>query len=332
MNSRKSDLGNKPIVVIVGLISSCLAIFTFLTGWQDFRQMLSETLIRITPLVTPVIEVSSPTKITTSVSSNLIVFEKWIKCESEERWGCVVELWTVGIDGTNLHQITQGYYDTSPSFSPNGQFVAFSRIGTDTEGIFLIYRDGTNVRRISSNQRAYDPQWATNNSIVFASPRGPEQEAIQRWRLYSVSIDNLNEQIIDLGISGAFSPSLSPDRMYVAFHGGDGYIYIANTDGTNITQIETTQGPIQGYPLQWHPDSQHFVAVRDSECLKVSLDGTVEPLFGIDECNFSWSPDGSQITYEFNYAIWLMNSDGNNKRLLVKPSDDSLYKSPVWAP
>ena len=87
-----------------------------------------------------------------------IAFEKWIKCPDGSSWGCQVELWTVNTDGAGLKRLTQDYYDVGPAWSPNGEYIAFARLGSAGEGIFAINYDGTNFRRISSDQRAYYPE------------------------------------------------------------------------------------------------------------------------------------------------------------------------------
>ena len=40
-NSKGDGLGNRPIVVILGIIASCIAIFTFLTGRQSIIEVIS---------------------------------------------------------------------------------------------------------------------------------------------------------------------------------------------------------------------------------------------------------------------------------------------------
>src|SRR5690349_14159240 len=39
MTHRNEGLGNKPIIVIIGLVASGIAIFSFLTGWQSISEI-----------------------------------------------------------------------------------------------------------------------------------------------------------------------------------------------------------------------------------------------------------------------------------------------------
>ena len=67
--------------------------------------------------------------------------------------------------------------------------------------------------------------------------------------------------------------------------------------------------------------------------LRLNIDGSfIEPIVGISECQISWSSDGNKAVYQFNNTIWIMDANGQNKRLLIEPSDGSLYKNPVFSP
>lgn len=279
----------------------------------------------------------SPTRQPTteqSSSQDSIVFEKWIKFPDREAWGYQVELWIIHSSGSGLRRLTQGYYDTDPAWAPNGRSIAFSRSGPETQGIFSIDSDGTNLRRVSSNQRAYAPQWVTNSRLLFTSRRGTEEKLALQWRLVAISIDKSDERVIDVGLSGVFSPVISPDHQRVVFTAGDNKdIYIAGVGGENMSRLGTAQNPVRGYPRRWYPDGRFLLIDSDTDCIKVGLDGSkVETVVGIEECNMAWSPDKNRVVYQFNDAIWTMNSDGQNKRLLIAPSDKSIYKNPVWSP
>ena len=318
--------------IIIGVV--VLAIISSKTGWSQYSPPINNPTITIHPTITPIPSVLalSPTVVQNS-SQDWIVFERWIWCPEDKTWGCKVELWLIRSDGSDLHKLTQDYYDVGPSWSPNGQHIAFSRHGYGIEGIFFVDLEDTNPHRISSNLRAYYPQWITNNQLIFAMPRGPEQEFTQSWRLYTASLESDNELLFDVGLSGVFSPKLSSDRQYLAFHAGDGNVYISAIDGSDVRRLESPQGAVKGYPIAWYPDDSQLVVAAEGNCLKVNLDNSkIKPLLGISECNISWSPDRNLATYQFNNAIWIMDINGQNKRLLITPNDESHYRDPVWSP
>lgn len=261
---------------------------------------------------------------------SLIVFEKWLKNPDEKSWGNNVELWIVRSDGSELRQLTKGFHDTGPEWSPNGLSIAFSRIGKDTEGIFLVNSNGNNVQRLSSNIRAYYPQWLQEDLVLFTTLRGSEND----WRLFTVSLKDKSEKLIDVGLPGVFRPKVSQNRQLIAFTiNEEGSVYISNTNGKNVMKLKSPLGgAIKGYPVIWYPDNKYILIQSiKGDCFKTGLDGIIEPITGIHECNMSWSPDGRTIVYQFNNEIWLMDADCQNKHILTKPSDESHYRNPVWS-
>ncbi|CAG0947688.1 hypothetical protein ANRL1_04429 [Anaerolineae bacterium] len=274
-----------------------------------------------------------------SLGQDWIIFEKLIRCKNaalDPSYGCPFELWIIHSDGSGLRQLTRDYNASYATWAPNGRSIAFSRSGQETQGIFAIDPDGTNLRRLSSNLQAISPQWVTNSRLLFTSRRGPEEKNNLKWRLVAISLDRSDEQVIDVGLSGAFDPVVSPDRQRVAFSAGDNReIYLSGVDGKNVSRLGTPQSPVRGYVMRWYPDGRFLLVEPTGEtgCNKIGLDGSkVDTILGVDECNMTWSPDGNQLAYQFNSAIWIMNSNGQNKRLLIAPSDDSHYRNPVWSP
>ncbi len=52
-NNKNEGLGNKPIIVLIGLIASCIAIFAFVTGRQSIIDIISTPLVKPELLNTP---------------------------------------------------------------------------------------------------------------------------------------------------------------------------------------------------------------------------------------------------------------------------------------
>ena len=67
------------------------------------------------------------------------------------------------IDGKNERMLTESYLDESPTWSPNGRVIIFSREKRDRNGsveIWSVDLTGQNLRRVETPGEASDPAWS----------------------------------------------------------------------------------------------------------------------------------------------------------------------------
>ena len=135
-----------------------------------------------------------------------------------------------------------------------------------------------------------------------------------------------------------FDPTWSSDHAKIAFRSerdGDPEIYVMNADGTNQTNL--TRSPGTDYSPAWSPDGAWIAFASDraggrNDIFVMRPDGSdtgrLTTSDTIDEYP-SWSPDGRSIAFtdETNRSIWVMDSDGDNARLLATDA-----KLPDWSP
>jgi Tol biopolymer transport system component len=136
-------------------------------------------------------------------------------------------------------------------------------------------------------------------------------------------------------IHGATSVSWSPDGTRLAYSTGDEWsgepveMFVAATDGSNITPIGQGHGP------EWSPDGSRIAYRRGCEIWVSSEDGSsarriAEITFGLFTCRPSsftgslgptlgpvWSPDGTKLAIVARRGtsrdtLFVMNSDGSN--------------------
>jgi TolB protein len=82
------------------------------------------------------------------------------------------QIYTMRKDGSDIKRITfEGSYNTSPSWSPKGDKIAFSgRRGTNQ--IFIVNPDGTGLTQLTSQGNNEDPSFSPDGRyIVFSSDR-----------------------------------------------------------------------------------------------------------------------------------------------------------------
>lgn len=161
--------------------------------------------------------------------------------------------------GGHLRRITHsptGGADGDPRFAPDGRHIVFLRnkpgIGTEGAGaLFVASTTGTAPRRITPWGYAFlGYDWSPDGDwIVFQHPYG---------ELYLVHPDGSGLHRIPLPLppgAGAQNPAWSPDSRSIVFsvrQDGRANLYVANLDGTGVTQLTPGSGTEAQTP-DWAP-------------------------------------------------------------------------------
>ena len=245
------------------------------------------------------------------------------------------EGWVAGaIRRLTHHSATDG----SPSWSPDGQHIAFHSNRDDNYEIYVMASDGSNLRRLT-NHSSIDshPSWSPDGQhIAFSSDRDGD------WEIYVMASDGSNLRRLTNHSSIDRFPSWSPDGQHIAFHSNrdDNYeIYVMASDGSNLRRL-TNHSSIDRFP-SWSPDGQHiaFHSNRDDnyEIYVMASDGSNPRRLthhSAADGRLFWSPDGQHIAFESdrddNWEIYVMASDGSNPRRLTNHS--AADGSPFWSP
>jgi Tol biopolymer transport system component len=150
----------------------------------------------------------------------------------------------------------------------------------------------------------------------------------------------------------AFSQSWSSDGLNVVYilypsDFSSGTVWEMNSDGSNQRQIFTPPaGLLPGDVLSWSPDSKYIamdLCAVNCAIYRIRADGTgltalthFDPNPDVVDANPAYSPDGKTIAFTgfkrggLIAAIYLMDADGKNIRLLTPPELQAVQ--PQWSP
>jgi len=210
-------------------------------------------------------------------------------------------IYVVNVDGSGLVRLTnEAAGDLSPRWSPDGKFIAFSRVGA----IYVMDSDGANVRKVT------DPQ---------PESTAPPCEAG--------------------GFLGGWSPDGKQLTFYAASATrGLGQVCTVDLDGSNLTVV-ASEPPGYHVEPTWSPDGKWIAyrSIRDEnhEIYIVKPDGTSEtnltnhPATDLEP---DWSPDGEWIVFGSDrsgaFDLYMMKADGSDlARLTTSTGKDS---DPSW--
>ena len=214
----------------------------------------------------------------------------------------------------------------------------------DATGLVTVLGPGRAVIRAASEGRSGTAGiTGATFDLVFEGYRNGVAEA---WQ---VALAGGAPQLVLPPGTVASDPTPSPNGQVIAFvladyAAGTGDIWLVNRDGTGLRNL-TNDEALDDAPA-WSPDGARLAyrSFRDEnsgDIWTIRVDGTqrvnLTPKTGnfvLDQHRPDWSPDGTRIVYAGtgggDYGIWVMMTDGSQKRQLTNTIDYDT--EPVWSP
>jgi eukaryotic-like serine/threonine-protein kinase len=226
--------------------------------------------------------------------------------------------------------------DFLPSFSPDGQTIAFGRATHSfVENIFLVPVSGGPTKQLTFLQNAFLGEglsWTPEGKdILFSSIEGPSKGSL--WRV-SANGGPPERLLIGLGVQNAAEPVVSRQGNRMAFTQISTNVNIwqfplKSRNHTGVNLIFSTR--YQDGP-QYSPDGSKIVFVSDrsgsNEVWVSNGDGSnptqLTSFAAQDTGTPRWSPDGKHIVFDSlragNEGVYVMNADGSGVRPLAVDS------------
>ena len=202
-------------------------------------------------------------------------------------------------DGSGEHALlAPGAFDYNPSWSPKGDWIAFTSERNSSADLYRVHPDGKGLERLTDDP-AYDDQAAFSpdeKALAFVSTR-----AAGYANLWILDIATHKARALTTGHGGDFRPAWSPDGQWIAFSSDRDSnlpdakgrwerlhiagLYIVHPDGSGLKRLTAKDGNFCGSP-KWSADSKSLIAYcmigQDTWDNRVGHDQTDDTLKTID--------------------------------------------------
>ena len=125
-------------------------------------------------------------------------------------------IWTLDFASGLLKQLTKdGEINDHPRWSPCGNYLAFTRIDSDSStGIWIMNRDGSEPRAITTDMYCQHPSWSPNGGAIVFTGNPNKREGLG---VFCVNSDGSNLRQVFDSTHVELTPSFSPDGRYLLF-------------------------------------------------------------------------------------------------------------------
>jgi len=217
--------------------------------------------------------------------------------------------------------------------------IAFINDGTGHKEVYVADYDGSNVKRITSdNSIDLLPKWSRkSNKLYYTTYRWGNPDMVEID--FSAGQIKPFSSYQGLNVAGDFSPDGSSMTVTLS-HGGDPSVYTVGLNGKKHSKLISNYG-ITTSP-SWSPDGNEIVFVSDVSGnpqihVKNLATGKTRRVTNMNWCDSpAWSPSGQWIVFsgretskeKFNIFI----TDTTGSQIIRLTSGAGNNENPVWSP
>lgn len=243
--------------------------------------------------------------------------------------GRIAQIDSMKIQDANWKPIAD---NTGPSFSPDGNFVAFASNRNGSYNIWVMDLKTRQRQQVSNLSMDLSPDWSPDGKNIVFHSLGRKTEKRQS-DIWTVNLEeNKTVNLTKSSNVGDSKPCWSPEGNSIVWTRGK-QLWIMDKNGNNARPLTTKPAKKLESCCGWSPDGTTIAyfaqdaydnhPVSQSELRLIKSDGTSQQRFagGLRVQGARWSASGQSIYYTSRDALLKISSDGTGDPVEVYKID-----------